>query len=79
MCCERAAVPTRFSRPGIRLIAAAFGLPWREVLADLRAAVTWPRPADDLVVWLAERHGWKAEQSVLYLTALRRLGSLGEA
>ena len=72
-------MPARFSRDMIRIVAGAYELTWREVAADARAAWTWRAPADDLVVWLAERHGWNAELSVVYLTALRRLGDRGDA
>ena len=71
-------MPARFSRGMIRLIAAAYELAWREVVADARVAWTWQAPADDLVVWLSERHGWDAELAVLYLAALRRSRDWGD-
>lgn len=68
----------RLGHSRLRLVAAAFGVPWREVIRDARVAWTWNRPTDDLVVWLARQHSWCAEEVVLYLTALgryrRRLG-----
>jgi hypothetical protein len=55
------------------MIAAAFGVTWRDVVADARAAWTWEGKADDLVVWLSQRRAWDAEFSVMYLTALERV------
>ena len=79
MRCEHPTVPARFSRRMIRRVAATFELPWRDVVADARAASAWQAPADELVVWLSERHGWDAELSVLYLAALRGLRDRGDA
>ena len=62
----------RLGHSRLRLLAAAFEVPWREAIDDARTAWTWNQPADDLVVRLARRHGWCAEEVVLYLTALGR-------
>ena len=70
-------MPAQRSRRRIRFLAATYELPWREVITDARVAAAWPLPLDELVVWFSEHHRWGAELSVLYLTALRRLGNQG--
>ncbi len=66
-------MPALFSRTMIWITASAFELTWRDVLSDARLDWTWQLPTDDLVVELAERHRWTAEQSVSYLVALQRI------
>ena len=45
----------------------------RELIRDARTAWTWQEPADDLVVYISREHGWHAELTVSYLTALQRV------
>ena len=64
---------TRLSRAQVRLLAEAFELNTAEVMFDELAVETWDQPADELVVWLSDRHEWHAEYSVFYLVYLKSL------
>jgi hypothetical protein len=62
--------PRLSDRDGL-MLAGAYELQRPDVAADALVIETWQLPVDDLVVWLSRRHGWHAELSVSYLTALR--------
>jgi len=63
----------RLSRHDVMVLAAAYELKRRDIIADERIAATWNEPADELVAWLSHRHGWRAELSVSYLTTMLQL------
>ena len=63
----------RLSRYDVMVLAVAYELKRRDILADERIAATWNEPADELVAWLSQRHGWCAELSVSYLTTMLQL------
>ena len=56
----------------VRLLADASGVAPAEVLTDVDQVARWPGPNDDLLVWLARRHGWRGRDAVGYLASLRR-------
>ena len=62
---------TPVSRADARRLAAAFGLPEAEVMADARIAATWPGPTDDFLLWLKGRHEWPTAIAASYLERLR--------
>ena len=63
----------RLSRHDVMVLAAAYELKRRDIIADERIAATWNEPVDELVAWLSHRHGWRAELSVSYLTTMLQL------
>ena len=63
----------RLSREQLRVLAEAFELSTAEVMFDELGVETWDQPADELLAWLSERHGWRAEHAVFYLTSLKSL------
>jgi hypothetical protein len=54
-----------------RQIAGTFNLPVRDILTDARQVSMWVEPADDLLVSLEHRHGFRARAAVAYLLSLR--------
>jgi hypothetical protein len=56
----------------VRLLADAFGVARAEILMDVDQVARWSGPNDDLLVWLAARHGWGGRDAVRYLGSLRR-------
>ena len=54
------------------IVGEAYEVGRRELVHDARTAWTWQGPADDLVAHLSHEHGWHAELTVSYLTALQR-------
>jgi hypothetical protein len=56
----------------VRLLADAYGVAPAEILMDVDRVAQWPGPNDDLLVWLATRHGWRGRDAVGYLGSLRR-------
>jgi hypothetical protein len=63
----------RLSRHDVMVLAAAYELKRRDIIADERTAARWNEPADELVAWLSQRHGWRADLSVSYLTTMLQL------
>jgi hypothetical protein len=59
------------------LLAAAYELKRRDIIADERTAARWNEPADELVAWLSQRHRWRADLSVSYLTTMLQLERTG--
>ncbi len=57
----------------INIVAAAYELNRAVVADDVGVVFTWAEPADDLIAWLSQRHSWRAEESVSYLTTLNIL------
>jgi hypothetical protein len=55
-----------------RQIASAFKMPVADVLLDASQVSAWTGVADDLLVWLEQRHRWSARGAVGYLLSLRR-------
>jgi len=62
--------PQLSDRDGL-MIARSYELISQDVAADALVVETWQQPADELVVWLSRRHGWRADLSVSYLTTLK--------
>ena len=60
-----------------RQIASCFRLPVDEVVLDAQQVSTWSGPADELLVWLEQRHRWRARGALAYLLSLRRALHLG--
>jgi hypothetical protein len=56
----------------VRLLADACGVAPAEILMDVDHVARWSGPNDDLLVWLAGRHGWRGREAVRYLAGLRR-------
>lgn len=54
------------------MLAQAYGLGQREVLADAVLIVQWTGPADELLAALRERHAWSTLTTYRYLRTLRR-------
>jgi hypothetical protein len=52
-------------------LGQAFTVASVDVIGDAERVVAWEGQLDDLLVWLEQRHGWKAEQALRYLVALR--------
>ncbi len=63
----------RLSRHDVMVLSVAYDLKRRDIIADERIAATWNEPADELLAWLSQRHGWRAELSVSYLTTMLQL------
>jgi hypothetical protein len=64
--------PQLNDRDGL-LLARSYDLNRYDVAADALVIETWRQPADDLVSWLSRRHGWRADVSVSYLTAIKQV------
>ena len=56
----------------VRLLADASGVAPAEILVEVDHVARWSGPNDDLLVWLATRHGWRGRDAVRYLASLRR-------
>jgi hypothetical protein len=54
-----------------RQIANGFMVSVADVVLDAERVAGWNAPADDLLVWLARRHGWPARGALAYLLSLR--------
>ena len=54
-----------------RQIASGFTVSVADVMLDAEQVAGWNDPADDLLVWLARRHGWTARGALAYLLSLR--------
>jgi hypothetical protein len=54
-------------------LARAYDLTAQAVRDDVARVQRWNETADDLVVWLEQRHAWPAEMAVSYLTIIKRL------
>jgi hypothetical protein len=63
----------RLTQRHIDIIAEAYELHRAVVVDDVGVVFTWDEPTDDLVAWLSQRHSWRAEMSVSYLTTLKTL------
>jgi hypothetical protein len=60
-----------FSISIARRIAHAFGFTVADVIVDAQQVIKWDDPADELLVWLEQRHHWQASSAFVYLRALR--------
>jgi hypothetical protein len=60
------------SNKAVLILSQAFEVSRRELVRDAQTIWRCQGPGDDLVVHLSRTHGWAAELSVSYLSALRR-------
>jgi hypothetical protein len=55
------------------IVGESYEVARHELIRDARTAWTWQGPADELVAQVSRHHGWPANLTVGYLTALRRV------
>jgi hypothetical protein len=61
------------SHRAMTIVAEAYEVGRRELIRDARTVWRWQGPAEDLVAQVSREHGWAAELTVGYVSALQRV------